>query len=151
MSCRQTGATHKAFSIWCTRFFLPLQPPTAVPELLSLTPCFCSPQATPQTRSCSDVPGFVLLLLRNPVLLYIYIVWHVLSCDVPSEFLPWHMSCCIWDCKHLSYHMTLDKSNHPDPWYVVSSCHQDLQTVTGPQMPLQLTFQLPALQFSFHL
>lgn len=45
--------------------------------------------------------------------------------------------------------MTLDKSNHPYPWYVVSSRLQDLQTVTGLQMPLQLLFQLPASPFSF--
>lgn len=34
--------------------------------------------------------------------------------------------------------MTLDKPNHPYPWYAVSSCLQDLQVVTGLQMPLQL-------------
>lgn len=66
------------------------------------------------------------------------IKWRVLSCDIASESLPWHMSCCIRDCKHLSYPMTLDKPNHPYPWYAVSSCLQDLRVVTGLQMPLQL-------------
>lgn len=34
--------------------------------------------------------------------------------------------------------MTLEKSNHPYPYCVVSSCLQDLKTVTGLQMPFQL-------------
>lgn len=47
--------------------------------------------------------------------------------------------------------MTLDKSDHPYPWHVVSSWIQDLQTVAGLQMPLQLMFPLPASRFSFQL
>jgi len=47
--------------------------------------------------------------------------------------------------------MTLGKSNHPYPWYVVSSCLQGSQAVTGLQMPLQLIFQLLASQLSFQL
>lgn len=54
------------------------------------------------------------------------------------------------ETERLSYRMTLDKSNTL-PWYIVSSCLQDLQTVTGPQVPLQLVFQLPAFRISFWL